>query len=156
MKIIALTLAALTGASARLSFGQCPTDLENVTNLDKSRYAGRWYQIEQDIQFPMTVSAVCTYKDLEINSTGDLDLWFGAYYTMMFQYSGAGGVMYCEDGNKETCEATMGGRPKRSDFPVLATDYETYEVNYICMNMVENFMKADFIMIWGREKEMSY
>ena len=158
MKNTILTLAALTGStSARMSFGECPKDVENVRTLDKARYAGMWYEIEKDMQFPMTIGSECTYKKFTVDSNGDLDLWFGGY--MMFQYRGVGGKMYCEAGNPETCEATMtgskGGDDKRENFPVLATDYETYDVGYYCMDMIKGFMKADFVMIYGREKTMS-
>ena len=44
---------------------------------------------------------------------------------------------------------------KREDFPVLATDYETYDIGYYCMDMIKGFMKADYVMIYGREKTMS-
>ena len=155
MKSTFLALA-LTGTSARMSFGECPKDVENVTNLDKARYSGMWYEIEKDMSFPMTMGADCTYKNFTVDSNGDLDLWFGAYYWPAFSYNGVGGTMYCTAGNKETCEATMTGTgAKREAFPVLATDYETYDIGYYCMDMIKGFMKADFVMIYGREKTMS-
>ena len=139
-----------------MSFGECPKNVDYVTNLDKARYAGRWYEIEKDLEFPMTIGATCTYKDFTLDSNGDLDLWFGAYYWPMFKYMGVGGTMYCTAGDPNTCEATMTGTgDKRSDFPILATDYETYDIGYYCMDMIEGFMKADFVMIYGREKKMS-
>ena len=103
----------------------------------------------------MTIGSSCTFKDFTVDSNGDLDLWFGAYNPMMFSYGGANGKMYCEDGMSETCEATMGDSENRSAFPILATDYTTYDIGYYCMDMIDNVMKADFIMVYSREKEMS-
>ena len=134
-----------------MAFGKCP-DVDNVTNLDKAAYAGLWYETERDQFFPFTMGSSCTFKDLTLDSNGDLDLWFGSY--SMFSYGGAPGKLYCEDGMAETCDATMSG-DVRFPFPVVATDYTTYDIGYYCMDMIENFMKLDYIMVYSRTPEMS-
>ena len=152
----AIIAAAVAEASARFSLGGCPKNLHNVQTLDKDRYAGMWYEIEKDIMFPMAIGAECTYKKFTVDSNDDLNLWFGAYSWPKLSYSGVGGKMYCTPGDKDTCEATMTPTgDHRVPFPVLATDYDTYDIGYSCFELVEGFVKADFIMIYGREKTMS-
>ena len=151
-----IVLSALFAcASAKMSFGKCP-DVNQVESLDKAAYAGLWYETERDMMFPMTMGSKCTFKDFTLDSNGDLELWFGAYQPMMFSYSGVGGMMYCDESMDETCEATMGETSdKRSPFGILATDYENYDIGYYCMDMIENVMKAEYIMVYSRTKEMS-
>ena len=136
-----------------MSFGNCP-EVDNVTTLDMDRYAGKWYQIEQDAMFPFTMGAQCTYKEFTKDSNGDFDLWFGNYN--WFEYKGTGGKMYCPPNSKETCTATMTAVPNEpaQPFPVLATDYETYDVGYYCMDMIKGVMKADFVMVFSRTPTM--
>ena len=90
----------------------------------------------------------CTYKKFTEDADGNHDLHFGAYYPLMFQYGGVGGKVYCEGSD---CEATMGSSDNRSEFRVLATDYTTYDIGYVCMDMIDTVMKADFIMISSRD-----
>ena len=155
MKIIAFTLAALSAASARISFGTCPTDVDNVTNLDKTKFSGRWYRIEQDIQQWYSFGADCIFQDMTLDSNNDIDLWVGAWYWTRLSYGGGSGTMYCEAGNKQTCEANMGGGTNRSDYPILATDYESYSISYSCSTVVENFIKYDSVRISAREKTLT-
>ena len=147
--------AFLAAASAKMSFGSCP-DVSNMESLDKSAYAGKWYEIQRDPMFPYTMGSTCTFKEYTLDSNGDLDLWFGAYQPMMFSYAGVGGKMYCDESMEETCEATMTDTGDyRAPFGVLATDYQSYDIAYFCMDMIEGVMKAEFVMIYGREPEMS-
>ena len=74
---------------------------------------------------------------------------------MMFSYYGGGGMMYCDESMEETCEATMGSGSGRSPFGILATDYTTYDIGYYCMDMIENVMKAEFVLVYSRTQEMS-
>ena len=140
-----------------MSVGSCP-EVENMPTLDKAAYAGLWYEVEKDPMFPMTMGASCTFKEFTLDDNGDLDLWFGAYQTMMFNYYGVGGKMFCEEGMDQTCEATMGKNPetdKRSPFGILATDYTSYDIGYYCMDMIDGYLKAEFVLVYSRTPEMS-
>ena len=97
--------------------------------------------------FPYTMMAQCVYKKYTEDTNGDYDLHYGGYYQMMFQYGGVGGKVYCDGPD---CEATMTGSDRRSEFRVLATDYETYQIGYTCMDMIDDVMLADFISIGSR------
>ena len=154
-----LTGAALMmTADARMSIGSCPT-IEPVKNLDVAAYAGNWYEIERDPMFPYTMMTECTYKKFTVDDNGDMDLWFGAYNEMRFSYGGVGGKMYCPGNGDTTCEATMTETGDyRAPFPVLATDYLNYDIGYYCMEMLNAVgvvVKADFLMIYGREQSLS-
>ena len=40
---------------------------------------------------------------------------------------------------------------------MMYTDYENYDIQYACMEMIKEFgivFKADVVIIWGREKSM--
>ena len=39
-------------------------------------------------------------------------------------------------------------------FPVLATDYDSYDIGYFCMDMIKGFMKADFVLVSSRQPTM--
>ena len=102
------------------------------------------------------MGTTCAFKEFTTDSNGDLDLWFGQYRPFVFSYGGIGGKVYCDESMEDTCEATMTDTgDERSSVGVLATDYETYDVAYFCMDMIENVMKAEFVLIFGREPEMS-
>ena len=50
----------------------------------------------------------------------------------------------------------MTGSDKRDEFRILATDYETYDIGYVCMDMIDDVMMADFVIIGSRNnKELS-
>ena len=146
-------LACLAAATqARMSWGSCPDDVY-MTDLDMASYSGTWYSIASDPIFPYTMMTQCVYKKYTEDSNGDYDLHFGGYYPMMFQYGGVGGKVYCDGPD---CEATMTGSDKRDEFRILATDYSTFDIGYVCMDMIDDVMMADFVIIGSRDnKEFS-
>ena len=139
-----LSLLSLT--QARMSWGSCADNMYQ-TDFDMAQYAGTWYSISSDPFFPYTMMSQCVYKKFTEDVDGDYDLHFGGYYPMMFQYGGVGGKVYCEGPD---CEATMGDSPDRAEFKVLATDYLTYDIGYVCMDMIDDVMMADFIIVSSR------
>merc|ERR1719329_590557 len=153
----AIVASLISTADARMSFGACPK-VSGVTTLDSAKYAGMWYLNEKDAMFPYGMMSECVYKKFTLDANGDMDLWFQAYDPMMFDYSGVGGKMYCTANSDPACQATMGSSDKRADIPILATDYENYDIGYYCMEMINALglvVKADFVFISGREQNMS-
>lgn len=156
----ALSFAALASlAEARMSLGACPA-VDYVENLDMTAYSGKWYEIEADPMFPFTMGTDCLFKEFTMkpNDEQDMDLWFGGWNLMMGGYFGVDGKMWCDPSMDKTCEATMGSGDKKSPFGILATDYSTYDIGYVCMQMVDSLgimVKADFYLIYGREATMS-
>eukprot|EP00355_Strombidium_rassoulzadegani_P007815 CAMPEP_0168618918 /NCGR_PEP_ID=MMETSP0449_2-20121227/6326_1 /TAXON_ID=1082188 /ORGANISM="Strombidium rassoulzadegani, Strain ras09" /LENGTH=223 /DNA_ID=CAMNT_0008659821 /DNA_START=23 /DNA_END=694 /DNA_ORIENTATION=- len=163
MKSIWATSVLLLGSSslieetaARLSRGRCP-DIKNIENFDKTRYSGHWYEQMRDRSNPYTISTDCVTKEFALNEDGDLDLYFRGYYSLFFDYYGAEGTMYqCDEGSADTwtCQATMGKSPKRIPFNIFYTDYDNFDVNYSCSNVLGYFKKEQF-SVATREKVMS-
>ena len=152
-KALALLLAADL-AEAKMSFGSCPTK-NNMVPFDKARFAGKWYEQIRDPENIYTFSADCVTMEFSPpKDDGSLDLWFRGYYWMMLSYQGGGGTMYdCDQANSDwTCKATMGSSDKRAEFPILYTDYDTYQISYFCMDMIEDVMKYEWFAISTRDQ----
>ena len=159
------TVAALTSAymadtvEARWSFGSCPK-VENVSDFDPARYSGQWYEIVRDRQNPYTLSTDCVTKEFAPYNEQDksMDLYFRGYYMWRFGYMGASGTMYqCDEGSADsfTCMATMGRSPKRSPFPIWATDYDNYDIGYSCTDHLGGRVKFEMFSVASRTPEMS-
>ena len=153
--ISVIALAALVGSSdAKISFGKCP-EPERIANFDKARYAGQWYEQIRDTSNPWATGFECVTKEYRLNENQDLDLYFRGYASLLFSYMGIDGTMYeCGTSSEGTCMATMGTSEKRSPLNVYATDYDSYEVYYKCMDIL-GFSKMELFNVYTREQVMS-
>ena len=152
----ATTLALLSTASARMSFGSCP-DVKYIDNFKPADYAGKWYEIVRDRFNPYTVSADCVTKEFKVNADGDIDLNFRGYYNLAMDYISGGGTMYqCSEGSPTTwtCMATMGS-PRRSPYYVYLTDYKNYDIFYMCSNVMGGWMHNEMFSVNSRYPELS-
>ena len=151
-----LALASLMETSeAKMGLGQCP-EVSIVENFDKTRFAGQWYEQVRDRTNPYTLFTDCVTMEFALNQDEDLDLYFRGYYYLLFKYNGVNGTMYqCDESNQDwTCMATMGGGEKRSPFPVFATDYDSYIINYGCFTAA-NLVNMEYFSVVTREQTMS-
>merc|ERR1711981_1006560 len=79
-----------------------------MDSIDKERYVGHWYEIYRDNWNMWTIGADCITKEFELNSDGDIDLYFRGNY-LYAGYQGVKGKMYyCGEHGDSTCLATMG------------------------------------------------
>lgn len=158
--IAALTTAYMADSvDARWSFGECPK-VENMANFDPARYSGQWYEIVRDRQNPYTISTDCVTKEFAPYNEQDksMDLYFRGYYAWRFGYMGATGTMYqCDEGSPDsfTCMATMGRSPKRSPFSIWHTDYDNFDIQYMCSNHWGGRVKFEMFSVSSRTPEMS-
>ena len=161
MKFAAALALAMT-ADARMWFGGCP-DVPMLSSLDQARFAGNWYEIERDAIFPMEMGQECSTQNYRVNSEGTLDLYFRA--DIMWNYSGIGGTMDCSnDSDDGTCtnvtmrpegrESTKSGDSGIS-IDVLATDYENWQVMYVCGEMMWGAGFMQWVLISSRQPTIS-
>ena len=111
----------------------------------------------------MEMGQECTTQNYRLNADGNLDLYFRT--ELMWNYSGIGGTMDCSNASQAgTCtDVTM--RPERdgetttvkSDLPIdiLATDYENWQVMYICGDMMWGAGFMQWVLIGSRTPTLS-
>ncbi len=154
----AAALALAIGTDARMWFGGCPA-VPKVDSLDSARFAGPWYEIERDAIFPMEMGQECETQNYRLNDQGTLDLYFRA--EIMWNYGGIGGTMDCNNASQEgTCKATMkpeGKEPIEGDgtIDILATDYENWQVMYVCGEMLWGAGNMQWVLISSRQPTLS-
>ena len=58
------------GANAAISFGECPKDYSPMTNFDKKRYQGQWYDIVHDSWIPFQWFTTCVNVEYTLMDDG--------------------------------------------------------------------------------------
>ena len=158
MKLLASAIAA---ANARMWFGECPA-FRPQENFDNERFAGKWYEVERDPWFPMemmTMGWSCTTQNYRSTGSGNLDLYYRAFTWTMGGYGGIGGdTTPCTD---DTCTWMVSMKPEgkettgRSPINILATDYDNWQVMYVCGSMMNDAMNMQWVLISSREQTIS-
>merc|ERR1711998_9081 len=157
IKMIKSTLAMAAAIQAKISIGSCG-DVKMIENFDKTRYVGKWFELVRDRMNPYSISSDCTTKEFALNDDGDVDLYFRGYYGLAGKYMGVNGELYqCDEGSPEpfTCMATMGGGSERLPFGIFYTDYETYDISYSCVDLLDGFFKSESFAVTTREMQPS-
>ena len=162
-----ITFAALLGLSAaKFRLGWCP-DYQTQENFDAEAYSGQWFQVYRDRHNWWTRGADCVTKEFELTEDGNLDFYFRGFYNWhgWGKYLGIGGELTdMELGSPDTFTgmATMHGHchwskhwgGKKTEFQVLATDYENYDVSYYCKDF-HGLFHFDTLDISSRKPEMA-
>merc|ERR1719163_1741675 len=158
MKFTSL-FALLNVASAKMSFGSCPTDVPVVDDMDPARMAGNWYEITRDWDFPFTMGSECGTRYYELRDDDYADLDFHWRSKKMFGgYGGAAGSYFnCGTSDEWTCQINMTESPdSRIPFHYMEVDYDDYNINYGCFEF--DWMpgvKMEFFFILSRNPTMS-
>ena len=159
MKAIAVALL-LNAVSAKMAFGPCP-QVDYLTDLDETRFAGNWYEISRDSTLFMEMGYECTTQQFTLNDDGDLDFYFRANFLHPLSgYNGIGGTTKnCGTSDEWTCQAYMPTTSARADqlYPLifLDTDYDNYAISYACMNMMWDGMHYEYWNILARDTTLA-
>lgn len=160
MKSFFAACAALlfAGVEAGRHSGSCSDNpKQGVESFSQRRYAGRWYDIAKEADFFDEASS-CSVEDIVENFNGTVtigksrydlvDDWQQKTLNAVRSANNRGEYIVVADG-----EAV--DRQGNTDFYVLATDYETWAVEYICIDLVPGRVYFDGISIKGRQRELS-
>ena len=158
-------LATLTdSAEAKWSWGSCP-DVLNMPNFEPARYSGKWYEIVRDRQNAYTIGTDCVTREYAPfdDQSNSMDLNFRGYYMWRFGYMSGSGTMYkcgeststCEATMEATMQASMGESTKRSPFPIFYTDYENFDISYLCREYWGGMVRYEMFSLNTRTPEPS-
>ena len=129
-------LASTTEAYTTL-FKTCPTTTIPTKNpFDLSAYAGRWYEIQHDVDFIPEWMAECPTATYTSRSDGNIDVSNRCWtWWTFFSYQKTEGQAKCADGkcfvNFNPFSTDLNGK---TNYNVLLTDYTSYSVVYSCSN----------------------
>lgn len=157
MKFSTLALAALGAADAKmLLFGQCPPTPQLVSNFDKERFAGNWYEVLRDSDFMFEMGQECVTHQYTNLPDGNMGLYFRAW-SWMTGYMGIDGRMTeCGDNLDHTCMVSMSTSDKTSPYDVLwINDDYTIGVNYMCTEMMMGMMTFQWWSVFSRDQTAS-
>ena len=152
----------MAGSEARMWFGGCP-NIPLVENFDAERFAGKWYEIERDAIFPMEMGQECVTHNYKYVGNNSLDLYFHANAWIMGGEMGIGGNMDCSaaSANGNTCMTKMypedpsKQKDTRSPIDIIATDYENWQVMYVCGEMLWGAGFMQWVLINSRQPTLS-
>ena len=152
-------LAALfIGAEAGRHAGSCADkNIVGVANFNQNRYSGRWFEIAKEADF-YDEDVSCSTEDVVVNFNGTVTIakstidsdfvWEQKQLSAILAQGRAGEyIAFGEDD-----EPSRDGNP---DFYVLATDYESWAVEYICIDLVPGRVYFDGISIKSRTRELT-
>ena len=138
--IVALALAA--GVNAGAHRGSCADQgIQPKSNFDQNRMSGRWYEIARDAQFSNPNDS-CVTEDWVENFNGTVAIGKSAYtLDDGWTQNKVSAVLINSGDNKYASynAYTEEEQPDRSEDPnffVLATDYETWAIEYTCVNII--------------------
>jgi len=161
---IALTMLSLlsnNNVKAITKFGeQCPWTYEYSVeqSFDKSRYTGRWYEIQRDYDTSFEWMSDCVTATYKAKSDGTLGIinrgWYWYFFLSYYQIEGKA---KCDE-NEGYC--TVGFNPlnpddvdvdgKEPNYNILMTDYDTYSVVYSCSSSWNTWAMTETMWILSR------
>ena len=154
----AIAIIAASGVNAGSHRGKC-SDLKigEVSKFDQSRIEGRWYEIARDSDFADT-SKSCVNEDIYVNFNGTLTTAKNAYTlengweqtlvnSILVKGTKGHYNIYGEDEDAD--------READPDVYIVATDYETWMIEYTCIDLIPGSLYFDSVSIKARERELS-
>lgn len=153
------TLAALfIGAEAGRHAGSCSDrDISGVASFNQNRYSGRWFEVSKEADF-YDEDYSCSTEDIVVNFNGTVTI-AKSNYSLDYEWEqkelsailsrGKLGE-YIAFGEEDTPN-----RDGNTDFYVLATDYESWAVEYICIDLVPGRVYFDGLSIKSRSRELT-
>ena len=157
MRSFFATMALLWASSdARANKGSCSDKgISGKKSISENRFDGRWYMIAQDKQFYQDVS--CQNEDFVKNFNGSVTISRNSYSLEDGWTQKKLDVVRNSNNRGEygLCDADEGCvRDKRPDFYVIATDYEEWAIEYVCIDIVPGQYYVDNVTIKSRTPVM--
>ena len=90
--LLIISAATLSGTQAGMGFGKCP-QVQNAVDLNLSQFQGKWYEIEKDWSFPMSIGAECLTHEYRANADGTADFKYKAWKLFTGYSKGVGGQL---------------------------------------------------------------
>ena len=151
---VAAAFMASNAVNARLWFGSCPA-VDYNSNFNTAAFAGQWYQQESDAIFAYGGDSTCSTGNYVLNSAGNLDVVWRAYYYVslsgIFNYgSSPPGEMSCDSYD---CQVSMGGGSTTTPWGILGTDYDNWHVAYWCGSILG--IQYSWLGIYGKQPSLS-
>lgn len=158
MRFTAAIMAFLAiGIDARQRRGSCAN--ESVVGKNKfkeSRFDGKWYEIAKDKDF-YNPDASCANEDIVKNFDGSVtvarnsytlnDGWTQKTIDAILNANKRGEYNLCNE--VEGCV-----RDGKTAFSYIATDYEEWAIEYVCIDIVPGQYFVDSVSIKGRTPEL--
>ena len=145
------------GSDARANKGSCAdANLQGKKNFSESRFDGRWYQIAMDKQF-YNPYANCTNEDIVRNFGGSITVSRNSYTLEggWEQKTLEAVINKNKRGEYGLCDEVEGCvRDVRPDFIYLATDYEEWAIEYVCIDIVPGKYFVDNISVKARQPQL--
>ena len=156
MRTFALTLSLLlwTGVEASTHRGSCADNsVQGKSNFKQNQIEGRWYEIAKDRDF-FDASQSCQSNEISTNSDGTLSV-------ARHGYSLSGGwdqkvfsAIKSANNRGEYITYSEGETPDKNaetDFSYVATDYDNWLIEYVCVDIVPNSYYIDSVSIKSRQ-----
>ena len=159
MRSFAAALALLfAGVQAGSGRGSCSDNpISGVAEFDQDRFAGRWYKISMDSDF-FDEDQNCSAEDWVVNFNGTLTVGKNSYTLAngweqkpmrAIQSSNNKGEYIVFD------EEEQPDRDANTDVYIVATDYENWAIEYVCVDIVPGKLYFDSTSILGRAPQLT-
>ncbi|XP_072377634.1 apolipoprotein D-like [Diabrotica undecimpunctata] len=140
--------------------GPCPR-IDSASAINKTKFAGVWYEIERSFYLMELVSS-CVTIDLRESYRGHFDVVVNAKSAWTGSFSISDGIaiplrrdpsIYLYKVNSNLPRILSRYLPGAGFYQVLKTDYSNYAVIYTCTNY--QVVHVDMVWIWGRKTEIN-
>jgi len=152
---LALIMVGVEAASHRGSCADNP--VSGKSNFNEDSYAGRWFEVAKDKDF-YDDSKSCPAEDFVKKFNGDMivarnyyDLdngWTQKTLDSVLSRSGRGEYVVFTEGNGADF------RDANTSFYVLNTDYSSYSIEYVCVDVVPGLFYVDSVSVKSRTPQL--
>ncbi|KAG5883362.1 hypothetical protein JTB14_000027 [Gonioctena quinquepunctata] len=158
-RVLVVVLIAFLKWTSASGLGVCPK-LEGMANLNTTRFAGHWFEIERSFYLMELISS-CVTVDISVITKDRLGIVVNTRSTWTGTFSISEGFAIPTRKDPNIFQYKVSSKlprlvnrylPGAGLYQVLDTDYDNYAVVYSCNNW--QVVHSDMIWIWGRKHEI--